>query len=39
MGVGDPAPGIRKELSVVYEYRGRQRRATVRENDMLHISD
>jgi hypothetical protein len=39
MGVGDPAPGIRKELRVVYQYRGRQQRATVRENDTLNIPD
>ena len=37
MGVGDPVPGVRKELTVVYQYRGRERRATVREGDTLNL--
>ena len=37
MGVGDPVPGVRKEVTVVYQYRGRERRATVREGDTLNL--
>ena len=39
MGVGDPVPGVRKEVTVVYQYRGRERRVTVRENDTLNIPE
>lgn len=37
MGVGDPVPGVRKEVTVVCQYRGRERRATVREGDTLNL--
>jgi len=37
MGVGDPLPGVRKEVTVVYQYRGRERCATAREGDSLNL--
>jgi len=37
MGVGDPLPCVRKEVTVVYQYRGRERRATARESGTLNL--
>ena len=37
MGVGDSVPGVRKEVTVVYQYRGRERRATAREGGTLNL--
>ena len=37
MGVGDSVPGLRKEVTVVYQYRGRERRATAREDGTLNL--